>query len=243
MEDTPMQDASIDNMILPGEILSTVLSHPIKLGPGLRHISPLQGEPVIQATQAGLLQTTKQTEFYIDYNSHRYIPNQGESVIGQILTRTTDTYRVDINSAHPATLPALSFEAATKQNRPQLNITQLVYARVATANKDIEPEIECVDPSSGKSAGYGELKGGLLVDGLSLQWCRRLMRQDSGSKGVLAEIGVYVGFQCAVGMNGRVWVDAGDIGKTILVTRVIKEAEGMSEDEVRKLIRELILKS
>lgn len=147
---------------------------------------------------------------------------------------------MDINSAHAATLSTLAFEAATKQNRPQLNVTQLVYARLATANKDIEPEIECVDPTTGKSAGFGELKGGLLVEGLSMQWCRRLMKEE---KGVLAEIGVHVGFQCAVGLNGRVWVDAGDIRKTILVARAIKEAEGLSDDEIRKLVKELVLKS
>jgi exosome complex component RRP40 len=120
-----------------------------------------------------------------------------------------------------------------------LNVTQLVYARVATANKDIEPEIECVDPTTGKSAGFGELKGGLLVDGLSMRWCRQLLR---GEKGVLAEIGVHVGFQCAVGLNGRVWIDAGESGKTILVARAIREAEGLSDDETRKLVRELVLK-
>lgn len=147
---------------------------------------------------------------------------------------------MDINSAHPATLSTLAFEAATKQNRPQLSVTQLVYARVATANKDIEPEIECVDPTTGKSAGFGELKGGLLVEGLSMQWCRQLMKEE---KGVLAEIGVHIGFQCAVGMNGRVWIDAGDIGKTILVARAIKEAEGLRDDEIRKLVRDLVLKS
>src|SRR5438045_5016700 len=113
VQDTPMTDAAANPMMLPGELLSTVLSHPIKLGPGLRHIS-LQGQTSIQATQAGLLHSTsKQTEFYIDYNAHRYIPSQGESVIGQIVSRATDTYRVDINSAHTATLPSLSFEAAT----------------------------------------------------------------------------------------------------------------------------------
>jgi exosome complex RNA-binding protein Rrp4 len=73
---------------------------------------------------------------------------------------------VDINSAHAAILSTVAFEAATKQNRPQLNVTQVFYARLATANKDIEPEIECVNPTTGKSAGFGELKGGLLVEGL-----------------------------------------------------------------------------
>ena len=115
-----------------------------------------------------------------------------------------------------------------------------MYARVATANKDIEPEIECVDPTTAKSAGFGELRGGLLVEGLSMQWCRQLMKEE---KGVLAEIGVHIGFQCAVGMNGRVWVDASDIGKTILVARAIKEAEGLRGDEIRKMVRGLVLRS
>jgi len=60
---------------------------------------------------------------------------------------------------------------------------------------------------------------------------------------VLAEIGVHVGFQCAVGMNGRVWVDAGEMDKTILVARAVKEAEGLDEEQARKLVRGLVLKS
>jgi exosome complex component RRP40 len=117
-------------------------------------------------------------------------------------------------------------------------VTQIVYARVATANKDIEPEIECVDPSTGKAAGFGELKGGLVVDGLSMGWCRTLLKAEEG---VLKEVGIHIGFQCAVGMNGRVWVDAGDLRKTILVARAIREAEGLSEEDTRKMVRELVL--
>jgi exosome complex component RRP40 len=163
-------------------------------------------------------------------------------VIGQILSKTADFYRVDINSAHAATLSVLSFEAATKQNRPMLNPTQLVYARITTASKDIDPEIECVNPATGKAAGFGELKGGLLLDGLSMAWCRRLMRE--GDDGVLAELGKYIGFQCAVGMNGRVWVDAGDsLLSTIIVARVIREGEGMPMEEIRKFLRGLMVKS
>jgi exosome complex component RRP40 len=161
-------------------------------------------------------------------------------VIGQILAKTADFYRVDINSARSATLSTLSFEAATKQNHPMLNTTQLVYSRVATANKDIDPEIECVDLASAKAAGFGELKGGLLVDRLSMAWCRKLMMEEEG---VLAELGKYIGFQCAVGMNGRVWVDAGDILNTIIAARVIREGEGVLADEIQSFIRRLLVKS
>jgi exosome complex component RRP40 len=51
-------------------------------------------------------------------------------------------------------------------------IGTLLYARVSLAHRDMEPEIECFDPSTGKSEGFGELKGGLVVD-CSLQFCRQ----------------------------------------------------------------------
>ena len=77
--DTRMPDAfsttssSHQNLILPGELLSTILSQPLKLGPGLRHNTTAAGETVIQATQAGLLHSTKPTDFYIEYNARRVI--------------------------------------------------------------------------------------------------------------------------------------------------------------------------
>jgi exosome complex component RRP40 len=48
----------------------------------------------------------------------------------------------------------------------------LIFGRVSLANRDMEPEIECFDASTGKSEGFGELKGGLMVQ-LSLEMCRQ----------------------------------------------------------------------
>jgi Exosome complex exonuclease Rrp40 N-terminal domain len=61
--------------ILPGESFPAD-SQPLKLGPGLRHITTPSGETLIQATQAGTLHHRKHqhTEFYVDYNSHRVLP-------------------------------------------------------------------------------------------------------------------------------------------------------------------------
>jgi hypothetical protein len=70
-----MTDSPNDSMILPGEILSTVLAHPLKLGPGLRLNGGNADEPTIQATQAGLVHKIKRSEFYVDYISHRVRPS------------------------------------------------------------------------------------------------------------------------------------------------------------------------
>jgi exosome complex RNA-binding protein Rrp4 len=99
-------------------------------------------------------------------------------------------FRVDIGSAHPASLDGLAFEGATKRNRPNLKVRRaqfsqkilranfcaqignLIYARVSLAHKDMEPELECFDAQTRKAEGFGELKGGFMVR-CSLAMCRR----------------------------------------------------------------------
>jgi exosome complex component RRP40 len=81
-------------------------------------------------------------------------------------------FRVDIGTARSSVLPILAFEGATKRNRPNLPLHSLVYCRVSLANPDMEPELECVNPKSGKADGFGELSGGYVFK-CSLGLCRR----------------------------------------------------------------------
>lgn len=48
----------------------------------------------------------------------------------------------------------------------------VIYARVSLALPFCEPELECVDPKTGKSQGFGELTGGMLIRDLELGKCR-----------------------------------------------------------------------
>ena len=52
----------------------------------------------------------------------------------------------------------LAFEGATKKNKPSINSGDVVYAKIVTASKDMEPELVCVD-AYGKKAGLGQLTG------------------------------------------------------------------------------------
>ncbi len=56
-----------------------------------------------------------------------------------------------------------------------VQLGQTVYGRVSLANKYMEPEIECVNPTTGKSAGFGLLKDGYVLK-TSLNLCRRYIR-------------------------------------------------------------------
>lgn len=98
-------------------------------------------------------------------------------VIGVVLERAGEYYKVDIGSSSPALLSFIAFDGATKRNRPILKPGSLVYARVIIANKDMEPEISCVslqkkkDWVTGQST-FGELKDGYVIE-CSLEWCRK----------------------------------------------------------------------
>lgn len=102
----------------------------------------------------------------------QYVPSLNDSVIGTIISKHAEFYKVDIGSAHTATLPALAFEGATKRNKPNLQVGMLVYARISATSKDLDPELDCTNPTSGKGDGFGELKDGFMFK-VSLGLARR----------------------------------------------------------------------
>lgn len=70
-----------------------------------------------------------------------YIPQAGDRVLGTIVTRVGDYYRVDIGSADLALLSFLSFEGVTKRNRPTIRIGDLIYGQIILTSKHMEPEV------------------------------------------------------------------------------------------------------
>ena len=64
------------------------------------------------------------TDYLLCY--FQYIPVKEERVIGIITNRGSDSYKVDIGGAMPASLPNLSFEGATKKNRPNIQVEHIL---------------------------------------------------------------------------------------------------------------------
>ena len=152
--------------------------------------------------------------------------------------------------AAQALLPHLAFENATKKTRPQLPAGALVYCRIASSqshNKFQEPELTCINPATGKADGLGELKGGMVFPisiGLATRLLLKKQREDGGVA-VLDSIAKKWPFEVAVGKNGFIWVDAGDVKRTILIGRVLTETDEhnlnieMQEKLVKSLSKEL----
>lgn len=124
----------------------------------------------------------------------------------------------------------------------------LVYARVSVTDRYMDPEIECVHPTTGKADGMGPLKGGMLFD-VSLGMARRLMAprmKEQGGLVLMELLAENIPFEIAVGRNGRLWVDAGGgksgIRGTLAVGRAVVEADkkGLDLDGQRKLVNSIL---
>lgn len=156
-------------IVLPGDVVPVASSSAIKLGPGiLPSVSSASQLSAIRAGALGQISSSSSTPtcdrdrkdhvYWVETNTTRYVASASDSVIGQITNRGAESYTVSLFGAHSATLPALSFQGATKRHRPNLRIGSLVYARVVSADRFTEPELTCVNPVTGKSDGFGHLK-------------------------------------------------------------------------------------
>ncbi|KAI6089310.1 hypothetical protein F4821DRAFT_231708 [Hypoxylon rubiginosum] len=234
--------------VLPGDQIdpSLIPSHPkraLRLGPGLRHIPPNELIPTV----AGELVTdNKKNSIWIEYNGGRYTPTVGDLVIGTVHHSAVDYFYVMLSGyTSNAILPQLAFEMATKKTKPNLNPGSLVYARVCLANRHMDPELECVSPTTGKADGLGPLNGGMLFD-ISPGMARRLLMRKSVEEGkvvVLEELGsAGLAFETAVGRNGKIWVNSENTKTVLAVGRAVKETDenNLGVEQQKKLVRKLV---
>lgn len=208
------------SIVLPGENVPAQHVN-LKLGPGLSQTSGVSS-PSIVSTRAGTLNhSANKSRWWIESNSRRYVPAPQEPVIGVITQRQGDGYRVDIGSAHYANLDGLAFEGATKRNKPNLKVGNLIYARVSLAHKDMDPELECFDAQTHKAEGFGELKNGFLVK-CSMRMCRQLLDPNHY---LLPLLGGLFPLEVAIGLNGRVWINSKEPKQIIAIARAIEAVD------------------
>lgn len=210
-------------IIFPGEQIKLDNRN---IGPGLIQLNDL-----IISAKAGSVGEVKQT-LYIDNSQKRYIPFVGEAVIGIITVKTADFYRVDIGGPFPAVLDCCAFEGASKRNRPTLTVGALVYGRITLANRDMEPEMECM-AASGKAEGFGELLDGFMTS-VSLLSCRRLLNADHP---ILSNFAQICSFEMVVGLNGRIWVLGDSVKATVAISRTLTKTDGATSKKLLDVIR------
>mmetsp|Transcript_25169 Transcript_25169/g.81194 ORF Transcript_25169/g.81194 Transcript_25169/m.81194 type:complete len:270 (+) Transcript_25169:15-824(+) len=226
--------------VLPGDdITDSVLqiTAEVRIGDGLAQ----RGDSLV-VTKAGLLKFRPPNRFWVDTPQKRYDPVVGDMVVGVVRERGAEEYQVDIGAPFPALLPALAFDGASKRNKPNLQVGDVVYARVATAHRHLEPELSCLsiggkkkDWVTGESM-FGQLKGGHMFE-VSLQHARRLRRPDCK---VLHCLGASVPFEIAAGTNGRVWVQSTKPQHVVVVSNAVLNAEQLDDAAIQVMVDRLL---
>ncbi|XP_020218155.1 putative exosome complex component rrp40 isoform X1 [Cajanus cajan] len=234
--ETKSSTSLVDQSVFPGDVvldLSNMTNHTIKLGGGLR-----QDCDVISVMKAGTLRFSKPNKYWVENSQKRYVPHAEDSVLGIVVDSRSDNFLVDIKGPAIAFLPVLAFEGGTRRNIPKFEIGTLLYVRVVKANPGMNPELSCTD-ASGKAAEFGALKDGYMFEcttGLS----RMLL--SSPTCPVLDALGKKLSFEIAVGLNGRVWVNAASPPTTIIVANAIMNSETLSGAQQRIMVEKLLQK-
>ncbi|CAN8326919.1 unnamed protein product [Cochlearia groenlandica] len=226
----------IDQIIVPGDVvldLSNMTNQIIKLGSGLH-----QDSDAIFATRAGKLSYSKPNKYCIESSHKRYIPRQEDHVLGIVVDSKADNFWVDIKGPHLALLPVLAFEGGTRRNIPKFEVGTLLYLRVVKTNTGMNPELSCTD-ISGKAAEFGPLKAGFMFE-TSTGLSRMLL--SSPTCPVLEALGKKLSFEIAIGLNGRVWVNAGAPRTVIIVANAIMNSETLSGTQQRIMVEKLLAK-
>eukprot|EP00268_Persea_americana_P024764 TRINITY_DN2416_c1_g1_i4.p1 TRINITY_DN2416_c1_g1~~TRINITY_DN2416_c1_g1_i4.p1 ORF type:complete len:218 (-),score=45.01 TRINITY_DN2416_c1_g1_i4:311-964(-) len=190
----------------------------------------------ISVMKAGRLRFSKPNKYWVESSEKRYVPCVEDTILGIVVDCKPDNFLVDIKGPMLAFLPVLAFEGGTRRNIPKFEIGTLLYLRVVKANSNMNPELSCTD-ASGKASEFGPLKEGYMFEsttGLS----RMLL--SSPTCPVLEALGKKLSFEIAVGLNGRVWVNASAPETVILVANAIMNAETLSWAQQRIMVDKLM---
>jgi exosome complex component RRP40 len=178
----------------------------------------------------------------LERSQKRYIPAEGDEVIGVVVDKLTEAYRVDFGGSVHGTLGMLEFDGASKRNKPNLHVGDTVYARISAVDRDIEPELSCkvVDgPKKDWMTGealYGALQGGCMVK-VGLSHAMYLLRPRCA---LLATLGEAIPFEIVVGMNGYVWTKAENASATMIASNAVVAGEGKTDSACRGMVRRLL---
>ncbi|KAK4744362.1 hypothetical protein SAY87_010674 [Trapa incisa] len=231
-----MPSTLVDQPVVPGDVVldvSTLTNRAIKLGGGLR-----QDADLIRVTKGGRLRFSKPNKYWVESSQMRYVPFVEDTVLGIVIDSKADNFLVDIKGPAIAFLPVLAFEGGTRRNIPKFEEGTLIYVRVVKANPGTNPELSCTD-ASGKAAGFGPLKDGFMLE-CSTGLSRMLL--SSPTSPVLEEFGKKLSFEVAVGLNGRVWVNAESPSTVIVVSNAILKSESLSSTQQRIMAHKLLEK-
>ncbi|KAM6306182.1 exosome complex component RRP40 [Aegotheles albertisi] len=247
-------ETCVGQVVLPGDVL-LLPAHPdedgerLRLGAGAAPRGRLLCGPGLQRCAGGLLVTKcgllrhRQAgggaaaggAYWVDSQQKRYVPVKGDHVLGIVTAKAGDVFKLDVGGSEQASLSYLAFEGATKRNRPNVQVGDLIYGQFLVANKDMEPEMVCID-SSGRSSGMGIIGQDGFLFKVSLGLIRKLLAPKCE---IIQELSQLYPFELVLGMNGRIWVKAKTVQQTLIIVNILEACEYMTAEQRKQALAKL----
>lgn len=225
-----------DRIVMPGEVITDIVAsvvsegERVKLGPGLRQVSD---DVVVSKT--GIFRYKAPCTFWVECHQKRYVPTKGETVLGVIMGKVGEAYKVDIGSSDYAMLHNLSFEGASKRNKPNLQNGDIVFGKLTSAGRDMEPELSCVHTSSGKAHGMGHVTAAGLLITIPLHLIRKILSPECV---LLTQLGKHFKFETIIGMNGKIHIASVNENHVIAIMNILFSVEHMTNEQIEALLNE-----
>lgn len=150
---TDTSPAAAAEVVMPGDNAATVLAGgstqqsgggTLRLGnglwaaaasgrPGTTSGGGERAPPPIFATKTGVLHKAIDAKgqgdrYFVQNQQRRYVPTIDDSVLGVVVDKHGESYKVNIGGAAPATLAGIAFEGASRRNRPHLEVRRASVA-------------------------------------------------------------------------------------------------------------------
>lgn len=150
-----------------------------------------------------------------------YSPKIDDLIIGTIINKAQEQYKVDISSYSSAILGTSEFEGASKKTKPNLKVGDLIFAKVLKANKFDSPLLTCIS-GDGKNWSSGEAFFGVINAGhvfrLPLNTVNLYFYK--GEK-LFSRINDAVEFEYNLGHNGNIVINTHDITNIPKIKEII----------------------
>ncbi len=166
-----------------------------------------------------------------------YIPKIGDHVIGKIVDYNPVSWQVDIRAPYLAKLDASDFlgrplDPIKEDITRYLNVGDLIYAKIASAERGAIPSLVA------RGSNLGKISGGKIVE-ISPQKVPRVVGRNQSMIKLLQEL---TKANIKVGNNGLIWIKAKNKQIENILVRAIKKIEKESHipkltDRIREFIR------
>ncbi|KAJ8971023.1 hypothetical protein NQ314_000942 [Rhamnusium bicolor] len=225
---------SVNDFVLPGDVVQTVKSvrGVTVVGPGLRQNE--EKPNTLCVTQAGKLCFKEPNTYWIEGKRNRYIPKKGDLVVGIVVKKVGDTLKIDIGSAEFASLSMLAFEGATKKQKPDVQVGDIIYAKLLNAHREMEPELVCID-SYYKAGKLGVLSNDGYLINISLNLAQRLLSIENP---LLRTLGKKIPYEIVLGVNRKMWLFAKKAKDIITLVRCFEAAENQIDKNIIEVCKQ-----